>query len=57
MTGCVMLTIAQWYNCSITFFYIENENKNPEKCLLKKGLHFGEDFYSSSKQVSTSLEL
>ena len=52
-----MLVIAQWYNCSGTFFYIENESTNPEKRLLKKELHFGEHFYSLSEQVSTFLKL
>ena len=55
-----MLVIAQWYNCFITFFFFENKTKNPEKTTgtifkfqyLKKGLHFREQFYSSSEQVS-----
>ena len=31
VTGCGMLVIAQWYKCSITSFFLENETKNPAK--------------------------
>ena len=31
VTDRVMLVIAQWYNCSITSFFLENNAKNPEK--------------------------
>ena len=65
VTGWVMLIIAQWYNSSITLFFLENKTKNPGKTTgtifklqcLKKGLHFREQFYSSSEQISTSSKL
>ena len=56
VTGCGMLVIAQWYKCSITSFFLENETKNPAKKTgtkfkfqyLKNGLQLTEHFYSSS---------
>ena len=56
VTGCGMLVIAQWYKCSITSFFLENETKNPAKKTgtkfkfqyLKNGLQLTEYFYSSS---------
>ena len=56
VTGCGMLVIAQWYKCSISSFFLENETKNPAKKTgtkfkfqyLKNGLPLTEHFYSSS---------
>ena len=65
VTGCVMLVIAQWYNCSITSFFLlkmrlkilKNDCNQIQISVFEKGLHFREHFYSSSEQVSTSSKL
>ena len=33
ITLCVTLVITQWYICSMTSFFLENDTKNPEKQL------------------------
>ena len=55
-----MLVIAQWYNCSITSFFLlkmrlkilKNDCNQIQIWVFEKGFHFGEHFYSSSEQVS-----
>ena len=60
-----MFVIAQWYNCSITSSFLlkmrlkilKNDCNQIQISVFEKGLHFGEHFYSSSEQVSTSSKL
>ena len=60
-----MIVIAQWYICSITFFFLRMRleimkkllEPNSNLIIFKKGLHFREQFYSLSEHVSTSSKL
>ena len=60
-----MLSLLNNITALSPLFLLENKTKNPEKTTgtifkfqyLKKGLHFREQFYNSSEQVSDSSKL